>query len=30
MADWIKGKYLKTVQKSLVSNIPLKNGEQVT
>lgn len=30
MADWIKGKYLKTVQKSFVSNIPLNNREQVT
>ncbi len=28
MSDWIKGNYLKTVQKSLVNNITLKNGEK--
>ena len=28
MSDWIKGNYLKSVQKSLVNNITFKNGDQ--
>ena len=28
MSDWIKGNYLKTVQKSLVNKITFKNGDQ--
>jgi hypothetical protein len=28
MSDWIKGNYLKSVQKSLVNNITFKNDDQ--